>query len=273
MRIIESNKAQARSGPLSKKEGNAKFVGSLVHLAKRAASLYTRFTAKYVIPSQPILNRTVTLPKSPILDTPWIFKANQQQAEKVIASMSMRANKAGQDILESIKFHNSSGEVFVASNGKEEDEARFAILLTNDHPPIYKSTEKAEQSVDPSTVVDMEKLIDDCLWVETLVSDPKTGLGGKLLDLAETIASEKGKSGIALSAFEFDPQDDDKNSSEAPYSIADYYAKKKGFIYTGQAHEELGQQEAGEAAHYFYPIYVKPLSSAINLLKKIEDWD
>lgn len=182
--------------------------------------------------------------------------------------MSMRANKDGQDILESI-LNSSATDIFISCNGKEGEDARFAIMCTNDNPPTHKYTHATEQSSTLSSISDMDKLIDSCLWVEALVSDPKTGQGSLLLDLAETMAIEKDKNGLALSAFEFDPKDDDKNSSQAPYSIADYYANKKGFIYTGQAHEELEQQDEGEIMHYFYPIYVR----SIDLTKKMEDVD
>jgi hypothetical protein len=92
--------------------------------------------------------------------------------------------------------------------------------------------------------------IDNSVWVEGLVADQSSGLGGKLLEDAEKKARDDSKAATALAAYEFDPKDRDLTAS--PYSVAGYY-EKKGYSYSGQAKEEVDD----EGNSHFYPIYYK----------------
>ena len=249
-----------------KQQERGRFKGHVINMVEGVKSFFNSNKDNQTPSTRTLSSRVVNLPTPPKPDTPWIFKADNEQLDLVISAMSKRASLASQDLLNSLRPYGSSMEVFVASNGKKNDDARFAIMGVKDKSPSSQPNRTSVPSeklyLDP--VVNL--LIDESLWIELLVADPKSGLGSKLLDQAEIIARAKGKKGLALSAYEFDPKDTDKDSTEAPYSIADYYAQKKGFAFTGQANEDIEQENSGENAHYFYPIYVKPLSAPEHVL-------
>ena len=243
-----------------KQQERGRFKGRVINMIEGVKSFFYSDKVNQTPSTRALSNRVVKLPKPPKSDAPCIFKADNEQLDIVISAMSKRANQASQDLLNSLRPYVPPMEVFIASNGKKNEDARYAIMCIKDKAPSNQHNNmfinSENQYLDP--VVNL--LIDDSLWIELLVADPKSGLGSTLLDQAEIIARAKGKKGLALSAYEFDPKDNDKDSTEAPYSIADYYAQKKGFAFTGQANEEIEQEDSGESVHYFYPIYVKPLS-------------
>ena len=259
MKIKSSETMQTAQQPTYKAHKHGRFINILITIIDCVKLVYTQFIPNNKRQHQLISTRLASISEPQSHDKPCIVKASQLQVKNTAELMSSRASLAGLDLLDSIISDNSSSEAYIASNGKEGEEARFAIIGINDGPPHTKTTIEEIQSGITSNDAPMSSLIDDCLWVEFLVADSGSGLGNKLMAEVELIAIEKGKKGLALSAYEFDPKDDDDNSTMQPYSIADYYIKKHGFIYTGQADEELEHDNNGDITSFFYPIYVKPL--------------
>lgn len=270
MKIKSSKTVQTVEQSIHKTQQHGIFIGALIIIRECFKSIYTQFIPHNTKQNHLISKRFVSIPNSQSLNTPWIFKASQLQVKSTAELMSSRASIAGLDLLDSILSNNSSSEAYIACNGKEGEEARFAIIGINDGPPHTKTTiEEIQTSITPNDAP-MNSLIDDCLWIEFLVADSGSGLGNKLMTEVELIAIEQGKKGLALSAYEFDPKDDDENSTMQPYSIADYYIKKHGFIYTGQSDEELEHDGNGKITSLFYPIYVKPLTNLNIFIQPID---
>lgn len=267
MKIKSSKKIEEFQQSTDKTHKYGRFLGGLTTMIECVKLIYIQFIPHDKRKYNLISTRLVSIPNPPSLNTPWIFKANQLQVKTIAELMSSRVSIAGLELLDSILSNNSSSAAYIACNGKDGEEARFAIIGINDNPPHAQTTIKEAQGGITSHDASMNLLIDDCLWIEFLVADSDSGLGNKLMKEVELIAIEKGKKGLALSAYEFDPKDDDENSTMHPYSIADYYIKKHGFIYSGQADEEREHDDNGQTANFFYPIYVKPLTNINNIDK------
>lgn len=126
-------------------------------------------------------------------------------------------------------------------------------LLEQDETELTEETKKAKALAKQLSGID--QLIDNSIWVEALVADQDSGLGGKLLQHAALYAAEHGKTGVSLAAYEFDKAPDQQNKYKIidPYSVASYY-ENKDFTYTAS-----GYIEEDNGKSLYYPIYFLPV--------------
>ena len=160
----------------------------------------------------------------------------------IVDAMRPRAQGAADSMLYDFEEVNDEYRYFSATNEAEGPAERFGLMSLKT-PPGLKPDQGA--TVDPN--------IDNSIWVEGLVADPGSGLGGLLLDKAEQIAVEEKKAAVALAAYEYDKAPPGGDAIGDPYSVAGYYEKKKGYSHTGEAYEEVDEMEES----HFYPIYAK----------------
>ncbi len=167
-----------------------------------------------------------------------IFQPSEEGLKQVVTAMRERAVGAAENMLFDFDEYNSNYRYLVATNEAEGNAERFAIMSLGNAP-----------AVQPGEPGGVNLAIDNSLWVEGLAADPGAGLGGALLMRAEEMADDEGWSGVALAAYEFDPENGDP-----AFSVAGYYGDRKGYTYTGEGYEEV--DEEGDES-YFYPIYSK----------------
>lgn len=178
--------------------------------------------------------------RSPVIQMVRINKLEDsgKSLDEIVSSMETRAEGTAASMLWDFKEQKEGYRYFVATNEKEGDDERFALMSLKDPAKV-----KEGENPNPPNPE-----IDNSIWVEGLVSDPKSGLGGELLKKAESIAEEEWKLSVSLAALEL--ENDDRSS----YSVAGYYEKKMGYKYTGEAYEEVDGENS-----YFYPIYTKEI--------------
>lgn len=162
----------------------------------------------------------------------------------IVELMRVRAEGAAENMLYDFEEIQEDYRYFMATNEQADNAERFALMSIKT-PPAIKDGENEVPTPN----------IDNYLWVEGLVSDPGSGLGGLLLEKAEKLAVDERKTGIALAAYEYDiePNEELPDRIGNPYSVAGYYEKKRGYSYTGEAYEEVDE----EGNSHFYPIYAK----------------
>lgn len=153
---------------------------------------------------------------------------------QVVESMEGRAKGAAASMLWDFKEQEEGYRYFIATNEMKGNDERYGLMSLK-NPPEIKPDEKDYSKNDK---------IDSSIWVEGVVADAGSGLGGLLLDKAEEIAENEGRRAVALAAFEC--QEDGGET----YSAASYYENKKGYTYSGEAYEEVDGEDS-----YFYPIY------------------
>jgi hypothetical protein len=167
---------------------------------------------------------------------------------EVVKSMrDKKPTEAAENMLWDFDEMQDGHRYFEARNGENQ----YGLMSIKPPPKLKEGEEVTENS----------SKIDDSLWVEGLVADSKSGLGSELLAHAEEIARKEEKKGTALAAYECDLNPDPKYPDfvNDPYSVTGYY-EKKGYSYSGEAKEELGEVD-GEKNSYFYPIYHKDFNN------------
>lgn len=179
-----------------------------------------------------------------------IFEPDAEELEAIVEKMRTRAEGATSAMLYDFAEFHGTYRYRVATNEAEGAAERFAIMSLK-APPTIQAGEPP--GLNPN--------VDDSLWVEGVVADAGSRLGGVLLTRAEDMAVAEGKSAVALAAYEA--------ADDGVYSVAGYYQDRRGYRYSGEGYEEV-DSEGGEP--HFYPIYYKT-TAAIREAREAQEHD